>query len=55
MHAPPPAGGTQICFVQPSFGPAQIPQLELQQVLPATQRVAPQTGPSTTGVGTQVP
>jgi hypothetical protein len=53
MHAPPSAGGTQICFVQPSFGPAQIPQLELQQVLPAAQRVAPQVGPSP--AGTQVP
>ena len=54
MHALAPAGGTQICFVHPSFGPAQIPQLELQQVLPAAQRVAPQTGPST-AAGTQVP
>jgi hypothetical protein len=52
MHAP-PDGGTQICFVQPSFGPTQIPQLELQQVCPAAQRVAPQVDPSV--AGRQVP
>jgi hypothetical protein len=50
MHAL-PAGGTQICFVQPSFGPVQIPQLELQQTIPAAHREAPQLGPS----GVQVP
>jgi hypothetical protein len=52
MQAP-LAGGTQICFVQPSFGAAQVPHVELQQVLPAAQRVAPQIGPSS--AGTQVP
>jgi hypothetical protein len=31
----------------------QIPQLELQQVFPAAQRVVPQTGPS--AAGRQVP
>jgi hypothetical protein len=53
VHAPPPAGGTQICFVQPPFGGVQIPQLALQQTMPAAQRAAPHSGPS--GEGRQLP
>jgi hypothetical protein len=53
VHAPPPAGGTQSCFVQPAPGAVQIPQLELQQTVPATQRAAPHE--TLLPVGRQVP
>jgi len=39
--------------VQPSFDAVQIPQLSLQQIIPAAHRAAPQAGPL--WPGTQVP